>query len=82
MIYKIDLTYIDSEAAESYGFIYQNMKCTILEECVTETIVKLLPKFRAEIREFNKEMHTHWTATPVIPKKCLICLNMNTLDNE
>lgn len=82
MIYKIDLTYIDSEAAEVYGFIYQNMKCTISEECGMEACVKLLPKFKAEIKKFNKEMHTHWTTTPVISKKCLICLNMNTLDNE
>lgn len=82
MIYKIDLYNISCDEAESYGFIYQGMKCTILEEHGDGACVKLLPRFSAEIREFNKKMHTHWTPTPIIPISCLIHSNMSTLTNE
>lgn len=82
MIYKIDLNYIDYDEAESYRFIYQNMKCTILQEHGDGACVKLLPRFSAEIREFNKKMHTHWTPTPIIPISCLIHSSISILTNE
>ena len=82
MIYKIDLSYIDYDEAESYGFIYQNMKCTILQKCGDGACVKLLPYFSAEIKKINKGKHTNWTTTPVIPISCLIPSNISILTNE
>jgi len=82
MIYKIDLNYIDCDEAESYGFIYQDMKCTILEKYGDGACVKLLPNFSSEIKKFNKKNHTNWTSSPIIPISCLIHSSISILTNE